>query len=45
MWGFVVTSRVMADKCGREYGEDVGLQEWEGSLLRAGKRHLAGIVH
>lgn len=35
----------MADKGGREYGEVVGLQVCEGSLLRAGKSHLAGIVH
>lgn len=35
---------VVADKSGREYGEDVGLQGCEGFLLRAGKTHLPGIV-
>lgn len=46
MHGCGVTSggEEVADKSGREYGEDVELQVCEGSLLRAGKSHLAGIV-
>lgn len=47
MHGSGVTSggEGVADKCGRGHGEDVELQVCEGSLLRAGKSHLAGTVH
>lgn len=42
--GFVVTSRVVADKSGREYGEDWDYRDMK-DLLRAGKSHSAGTVH
>lgn len=39
-----MTSRVVADKSGREYGEDWDYRDMR-DLLRAGKSHSAGTVH
>lgn len=42
--GFAVTSRVVADKSGREYGEDWDYRDMR-DVLRAGKSLSAGTVH